>query len=196
MSETHFFPSTVASFPDSNFTISALDRLEAMSGISVYKHLASQLPTMVSTFLTDTRDMYQEWISHVHPTWQTLLGVLDHPLAKAIEDFLKPKTQMTSPVQLLLLFTNGCCLPMLLFTSGCCLPMLLFTNGCIYLCCCLPMLLFTSSYGITLHNPIFSSSSCGKEKKRNSKSNQKVGSLCQEHIRTGGSRACNSNRRW
>ena len=156
-----------------------------MSGISVYKHLASQLPTMVSTFLTDTRDMYQEWISRVHPTWQTLLGVLDHPLAKAIEDFLKPKAQMTSPVQILLLFTNRCCL-----------PMLLFTNGCIYLCCYLPMLLFTSSYGITLCNPIFSSSSCGKEKKRNSKSNQKVGSLCQEHIRTGGSRACNSNRRW
>ena len=101
VSDTHFFPSTVASFPDSNFTISALDRLEAVSGISVSKKLASKLPTMVS---------YQEWISRVHPpTWQTLLGVLfgiDHPLAKAIEDFLKPKTQTASLVQLLLLFTN------------------------------------------------------------------------------------------
>ena len=171
----------MASFPDSKFTISALDRLEAVSGISVYKHLASKLPAMVSTFSTDTRDMYQEWISRVYPpTWQTLLGVLfgiDHPLAKAIEDFLKPKTQTASPVQLLLLFTSGCCLPVVVVYQW-----LLFTSGC-----CLPMLLFTSSYGITLHNPIFSSSSCGKEKKRNSKSNQKVGSLCQESIRAGGS---------
>ena len=143
----------MASFPDSNFTISALDRLEAVSGISVYKHLASKLPAMVSAFFTDKRDMFQEWISRVHPpTWQTLLGVLlsiDHPLAKAIEDFLQPKTQTASPVQLLLLFT--------------------------------------SSYGITLCNPIFSNSSCGREKKRNTKSNQKVGSLCQERIRAGGS---------
>ena len=124
MSETHFFLSIVASFPDSKFTISALDRLEAVSGISVY---VSKLPAMVTTFFTDTRDMYQEWISRVHPTWQTLLGVLDHSLAKAIEDFLKPKTQMTSPVQILLLFTSGCCLPMDVVYQW-----LLFTNVVVY----------------------------------------------------------------
>ena len=124
---TFLFSFTVASFPNSNFTMSALERLEAVSGISVYKQLASKLPTMVSTLYTDTRDMFQEWISDVRPpTWQTLLVKLlgiDDLLAKAIEDFLHPKTQTASQVP------NYCC----------CLPIAMVRLLLLYNCCCLPI---------------------------------------------------------
>ena len=151
--------------------MSALERLEAVSGISVYKKLASKLPSMVSTLYTDTRDMFQEWISGVRPpTWQTLLVNLlgiDDLLAKAIEDFLHPKTQMASQVP-----NYCCCLPiamvqLLLFTNSYGTTIVVYQQLWYNYCCCLWY----------FHNSVFSSTSCGKVKKLNSKPNQKVGLL-------------------
>lgn len=111
-------PHTVTSFPDGKFTLSALDRFEAASGISVYKQLAPEmLPKMASTLHLDIstpdnpKHMLEKWISgkgSQPPTWEMLLMVLmvlHHPLCNEIEDFFNrvtPVTQAVSSVHKLL----------------------------------------------------------------------------------------------
>ena len=106
----------VTSFPGGKFTLSALDRFEAASGISVYEQLAPEiLPKMASTLhldvstLNNPKQLFEGWVSgkgSQPPTWETLLMVLiHHPLRNEIEDFFNrvtPVTQAVSSVHTLL----------------------------------------------------------------------------------------------
>ena len=106
----------VTSFPGGKFTLSALDRFEAASGISIYKQLPPEiLPKMASTLQLDIptpdnpKHMFEKWISgkgSQPPTWETLLMVLlsiHHPLRNEIEDFFNRVTpEALSSVHMLL----------------------------------------------------------------------------------------------
>ena len=112
-----YFSYAVTSFPGGKFTLSALDRFEAASGISVYEQLVHELPRMALTLHLDIstpddpKHMFEKWISgkgSLPPTWETLLTVLlgiHHPLRNEIEDFFNrvtPVTQAVSSVHTLL----------------------------------------------------------------------------------------------
>ena len=99
--------STVTSFLNGEFTLSALDRLQAVSGIPIYKELVPKLSKIALTLHLDTstpgepRHMFEQWISGrsaLPPTWPTLLGVLldiHYPLGNKIEDFFNRITPET-----------------------------------------------------------------------------------------------------
>ena len=104
---------TAASFPDGKFTLNDLDRLEAVSGISVYDQLPPEiLPQMASTLQLDAptpdnpKRLFEEWVlgkSALPPTWLTLVGVLlgvHRPLGSEIENFFNIQTPMTQAVPL------------------------------------------------------------------------------------------------
>ena len=104
---------TATSFPDGKFTLNDLDRLEAVSGISVYDQLPPEiLPEMASTLQLDAptpdnpKHLFEEWVlgkSALPPTWATLVGVLlgvRHPLGSEIENFFNTQTPMTRAVSL------------------------------------------------------------------------------------------------
>lgn len=84
-------------------TISALDRLEAVGGFSLFNQLTpSSLADMASILHLDKcnwvnpRFMFEEWLSSYKsshpPTWDSLLEVLPRPLAREVNNFL---TKMT-----------------------------------------------------------------------------------------------------
>ena len=107
-----FLPfSTVTSFPDGHFTMSALDRLELAAGISIYNQLAPKFLTIASALCLDDSalstlsksgnnphkglcDVLDRWLSGkspLPPTWQVLLAILRdiklEELAQEIDDF-------------------------------------------------------------------------------------------------------------
>ena len=111
--------STATSFPDGYLTMSALDCLEAVAGISIYNQLAPKYLTMAATLHLDhstlnnlraennpvegTKTMFEAWLSgesSVPPTWKMLLEKLDNiqmgELAQEITSFFD-KTLVTSP---------------------------------------------------------------------------------------------------
>lgn len=113
----HF--STATSFPDGYLTMSALDRLEAMAGISVYTQLAPKYLTMATTLhlnlstlkylisennpVERSKALFEAWLSgksSVTPTWKMLLEKLDNiqmgKLAQEIACYFA-KTLVSSP---------------------------------------------------------------------------------------------------
>lgn len=111
--------STATSFPDGYLTMSALDCLEAVAGISIYNQLAPKYLTMAVDLNLDhstlynlraennpvegTKIMFEAWLSgesSVPPTWKMLLEKLDNiqmgELAQEITSFFD-KTLVTSP---------------------------------------------------------------------------------------------------
>ena len=111
--------STATSFPDGYLTMSALDCLEAVAGISIYNQLAPKYLTMAATLHLDhstlnnlraennpvegTKTMFEAWLSgesSVPPTWKMLLEKLDNiqmgELAQEIIQFFN-KTSVTTP---------------------------------------------------------------------------------------------------
>ena len=113
------YVSTATSFPDGYLTMSALDRLEAMAGISIYTQLASEYLALAAALhlnhstLTSLRAennpvegskaMFKAWLSDessMPPTWKMLLEKLDNiqmgELAQEITSFFD-KTLVTSP---------------------------------------------------------------------------------------------------
>lgn len=111
--------STATSFPDGYLTMSALDRLEAMAGISVYTQLAPKYLTMAATLhlnhstfnylksennpVERSKSLFKAWLSgksSVAPTWKRLLEKLDNiqmgELAQEITHYFN-KTLVTSP---------------------------------------------------------------------------------------------------
>ena len=106
-------PPTATSLSDGKFTLNDLDRLEAVSGISVYEQLAPELlPKMASTLhldaptLNNPKQLFEEWISGksaLPPTWPILVGVLlgvRPPLGSEIENFFNTQTPTTQAVSL------------------------------------------------------------------------------------------------
>lgn len=110
------FCSTVTPYPDGQFSISALHRLEGVAGISIsykladdYLLVASALEFDQSTHsnLTKTEDteeveaVFKEWLSgksSLPPTWHILQDILQaiqmKELAQSIDDFFN-KTPVT-----------------------------------------------------------------------------------------------------
>ena len=111
--------STATSFPDGYLTMSAIDRLEAMAGISVYTQLAPKYLTMATTLhlnhstfnylksennpVERSKSLFKAWLSgksSVAPTWKRLLEKLDNiqmgELAQEITHYFN-KTLVTSP---------------------------------------------------------------------------------------------------
>ena len=120
---------TAASFPDGKFTLNDLDRLEAVSGISVYDQLPPEiLPQMASTLQLDAptpdnpKRLFEEWVlgkSALPPTWLTLVGVLlgvRHPLGSEIENFFNTQTPMTRAVSLVRMCNCYFCYTCFFFT--------------------------------------------------------------------------------
>ena len=116
---SYMYLSTATSFPGSYLTMSALDCLEAMAGISIYNQLAPKYLTMAADLHLDhstlndltaennpvegTKTMFKAWLSgesSVAPTWKMLLEKLDSiqmgELAQEITRFFN-KTPVTSP---------------------------------------------------------------------------------------------------
>ena len=105
------FISTVTTLSNSLFTISALDRLEAMTGISIYNQLAPRYFTMVVKLLhldhsihnklkrknnplDGSKAIFKAWFSGestLPPTWKILLQILQalqmRELAQKIQYF-------------------------------------------------------------------------------------------------------------
>ena len=115
----HVF-STVTNFPEGRLTISALDCLEAMAGISIYNQLAPVFCTMAAALHLDhstlnhlrtennpaegCKAMFEAWISgksFLPPTWKMLLEKLYTihlgELAQRVEHLLNI-TPLTSPL--------------------------------------------------------------------------------------------------
>ena len=113
------FHSTVTSFPDGHFSMSALDCLEKVAGISIINKLAkmfldnkltSELPFNEQIFglfknnpVEGSKIMLNRWVStngHPPPTWQELLNLFrDNQMgevAQEIEDYFN-KVSATSP---------------------------------------------------------------------------------------------------
>ena len=111
--------STATSFPDGYLTMSALDCLEAVAGISIYNQLAPKYLTMAAALHLDhstlndlraennpvegTKTMFEAWLSgdcSVAPTWKMLLDKLDNiqmgELAQEITQFFN-RTSVTTP---------------------------------------------------------------------------------------------------
>ena len=108
--------STATSFPDGYLTMSSLDRLEAMAGISIYNQLASKYLTMAAALHLDhstlndlraennpAKTMFEAWLSgkcSVTPTWKMLLEKLDNiqmgELAQGIVQFFN-RTSVSTP---------------------------------------------------------------------------------------------------
>ena len=119
----HLF-STVTNFPEGRLTISALDCLEAMAGISICNQLAPVFCTMAAVLHMDhstlnylrtennpvegSKAMFEAWISgksSLPPTWKMLLEKLHTirlgELAQRVEHFFNVTpviSQITSPV--------------------------------------------------------------------------------------------------
>ena len=112
----YMYLSTATSFPDGYLTMSALDRLEAVAGISIYNQLAPKYLTMAAALHLDhstlnnlraeknpAKTMFKAWLSgkcSMPPTWKMLLKKLDNiqmgELGQEITSFFD-KTLVTSP---------------------------------------------------------------------------------------------------
>ena len=136
---TIYFPHAVTNFPEGRLTISALDCLEAMAGISICNQLAPVFCTMAAVLHMDhstlnylrtennpvegSKAMFEAWISgksSLPPTWKMLLEKLHTiglgELAQRVEHFFNitpVASTLTSPV--------GCtCIVIIVYRSGSC----------------------------------------------------------------------------